>query len=375
MTSNPMVVDWAQPNKVCFWTGAGVSNDPPTTLPLGSELTKRSIRMFCVDGTLDKIARYFCRTNMRDAYGREKRLPRLEVVLESLYDTLGPCVFSVLEGFDVAPPNPLHCFFAQHLRRGGAHITANFDSCIERALPPERSPNILTPLHIHQLYSPDEEQIRRLGARIQQVAAGFPPDLSQRLTVFLERSSVLVFTGYSGSDYFDVDPFFESLTRANTRFESLQVLWINHDESRSLPEYVDWREQTEGKRILEALERCGAKITYVIVATRAFLESIAELWEFPWMHPSLDSQEPRPRCGDSLHPITQVERSLATGHLYGKMGIGREAAEIAQGLLADLALAERGLRIQSQTLFLAWRSSQDTGLYRRAQALELSHTR
>ena len=32
-----------------------------------------------------------------------------------------------------APPNDLHQFFAAQLRAGGGHITANFDTCIERA--------------------------------------------------------------------------------------------------------------------------------------------------------------------------------------------------------------------------------------------------
>lgn len=39
------------PGNVIFWSGAGISRDPPSSLPLGEELTRNVVEDFCLPNT------------------------------------------------------------------------------------------------------------------------------------------------------------------------------------------------------------------------------------------------------------------------------------------------------------------------------------
>lgn len=120
------------PERVCFWTGAGISVYSPSNLPLGIPLTRGAIEAFCLAGTWEKVLSYLQQADLIDEWGNRKLYPRLEAVLNSIVGVLGYDALRFLSVPD-APPNDLHYFFAWHLSQDGKHVTVNMDDCIRQA--------------------------------------------------------------------------------------------------------------------------------------------------------------------------------------------------------------------------------------------------
>lgn len=135
-------MDFAYPARardVCLWTGAGISADPPADLPLGDTLTREAIRTLCGSHVRDAFEDEFRRAAMEDNSGRRKAMPRLEGVLEHTFRVAGNDALRPLEVLETGSYNDLHLALAEHLARGGAHITVNLDPCIENAARRPRS--------------------------------------------------------------------------------------------------------------------------------------------------------------------------------------------------------------------------------------------
>jgi hypothetical protein len=212
----------APPERVTFWSEAGISGDPPTQAPLGFKLTDRAVaQAFEGEALLDEL---------RGAYAA-LHLPRDRPRLESVLDVVAAeHRVDVLEGLlaDLRdpPPNGNHQLFAQHTRCGGRHVTANFDTCIERAGgDPARI------VHVHGSFTTDG--VEALGARLSRIERGFDVDQKTGLDAQLIDTSVLLVVGYSGLDYFDVDPYWRD-TAARGLLRGCRVVWINHANDWSL---------------------------------------------------------------------------------------------------------------------------------------------
>ena len=67
-----------------------------------------------------------------------------------------------------------------------------------------------------------------MGATLARIEKGLPAATSDRLFKSLLDPAVasIVFVGYSGSDFFDVDPFLAGLPPG--AMEGREVLWISH---------------------------------------------------------------------------------------------------------------------------------------------------
>jgi hypothetical protein len=174
----------APPEQVTVWSGAGISGDPPTQAPLGFKLTDRAVaQAFEEEALFDELRGAYA------ALGLPRDRPRLESVLdvaaaEHRVDVLD----SLLADLRDPPPNGNHQLFAQHTSCGGRHVTANFDTCIERAGgDPARI------LHVHGSFSTDG--VEALGARLSRIERGFDVDQKTRLEAQLIDSSVLVVFG------------------------------------------------------------------------------------------------------------------------------------------------------------------------------------
>jgi hypothetical protein len=130
----------------------------------------------------------------------------------------------------------LHEFFAAHLSRGGSHITVNFDRCVEEVL---GDPADIGPLPLHGRLSP--AGLGNLRTRTLQLTNGLAREDATAVTEILGKSELLVFLGYSGRDYFDVDPFFRRLASTHPgSLSGLQVLWVEHRPDLADPSAVDW---------------------------------------------------------------------------------------------------------------------------------------
>lgn len=261
-------------------------------------MVRRALKHAFLPGVPDMLANYYCLLDI------PRTSPRLETVLQVVDTVHGKAVLGDLLTDLEAPPNSLHAFFAEHLALGGQHVTMNFDTCIERAGTGEWPGNAL--LHVHGRLGHEE-----LGATLARIERGLPGEIRTRLSGMLlsPRVSSIVFVGYSGSDFFDVDPFLASLPRGS--LAGRQVLWVEH---RRQVEQIEPR-----RRQLRALHEAGAQVREVRVLTAAALEEIGKQWK---ARPDEKRGEPRP--WQSRVPVEVELKRRATIELFSLMGLHRE---------------------------------------------------
>ncbi len=363
-------MDFPAPSRTCFWTGAGISADSPSGLPLGDELTKVIVSRVCGPEVWRRVERDFGAACMIGASGRPKSAPRLEWVTEHLYRVVGDTALAGFRAFSDAPPNEQHAFFAAHLALGGRHITMNFDRCIEAS--PGDPATGDGPLHLHGALSPTG--LGDLRTRTLELTRGIGPEDAAAVIDALESSRLLVFLGYSGRDYFDVDPFFRSLARAHPgRLRGLRVIWLEHrggGEMRS----IDWRRApvVDGRPILQALEELGASVTYLHGPTRRLLAEAASGWEIapPPMTPACGSAAARDeslrRAAEAIS-VSSADALRSTAVFWFSMGAGGRIVELDRRLAGSADPVEREVRAELADVRQA--GLMGVGLYRQAVAL------
>ena len=187
-------------------------------------------------GLADRALGHCFRANTAEvaaSYYRKLRVPRSRPRLETLLDVVRrvhglAALVDVLADLRQPLPNGLHEFFAAHASAGGQHVTANFDPCIEAA--GSAAGQQVDVLHFHGSFAEDQSG-DSLGATLARIERGFPADIGGRLSGLLTASprQVLVFAGYSGSDFFDVDPFLQQFTGSRTLAGTV-VLWVDHHD-------------------------------------------------------------------------------------------------------------------------------------------------
>jgi len=135
----PTSLSRCMPDRVAFWSGSGISLEPPTQGPLGETLTRRALDLAFGPGLMDLVVQAYSDVDPAlpgelKYLSPDKRLPRLETVLDVAAREHGLTVVpGLLADLASPPPNEQHRFFAGHLGLGGSHATANFDRCIEAA--------------------------------------------------------------------------------------------------------------------------------------------------------------------------------------------------------------------------------------------------
>lgn len=286
------------PDRVMFWSGAGISGPAPTNLPSGWELTQRAFDAFFEAGALDTVLAYhrlvgWLSPTLCPRQPARVRLPRLETVLGAAADQDAANVLTVLDDVRSAEPGWMHRCFAAHLRAGGRHVTANFDRCIERtygdmygaAAPDDRI------LHFHGALdtttTPDQ-----LGATLAQLERGFADEVADRLRAALCGGvEVIVVVGYSGSDFFDVDTAVAGLPPGS--LDGVEVVWVAHGrcawheldpaemdepftDTPSKPPPPDARGQEPP--MAQHLRRAGASVRFVCGVTERLLSLVQGRW-------------------------------------------------------------------------------------------------
>lgn len=290
-----------QPAQTVFWSGAGISVDPPTSAPKATELVARAFE-HCFDaGTANVIAGYYRRLDVP----RSDLRPRLETVLDVVNRIHGDGTLrDLLSDLAVRPPNPLHRFFAAHLLAGGRHVTTNFDTCIETA-----ASRPVPVVHVHGSLAGGD-----LGATLARIERGLPIDTREAVMRVLSArdTRLVVFVGYSGSDFFDVDPFLRALAPAS--LAGRDVLWVNH--SKATAAVPPTRQQ------LEWLSEAGASVSEVDAPTREVLTTFGERWGIALRDDDSDGR--RDDAWRLSVGVTDEQRERATLELYAVMGLHRE---------------------------------------------------
>lgn len=237
------------PEDVIFWSGAGISFPSPSSLPLGDDLTKNVINSFIPLKHLNQINKIFKNGGFLNPYGLEKSSFRLELIIQSIYNILGYKTYDLFDFFNLSSSsvNHYHLFFGSHILRGGTHFTMNLDTGIEKAISILSASNMekmvvasydlfespyldyfgkLVKLHgsIH-----DTGNYHNLGILLNNIVGGFSPTNSSKILAAMRRCKILVFIGYSGSDWFDVTKFLR--TYLPGKINPLTIIWIKHSES------------------------------------------------------------------------------------------------------------------------------------------------
>jgi hypothetical protein len=348
-------IDHIAPPAVVFWTGAGISRDPPTCAPLGLQLTERVLEHLFESECRNRIERYYKALRVHRSY------PRLETVLDVVYRIVGPDAFvDSLSDLREPPSNDLHRFFARHLDVGGRHITANFDDCIERSRA-DLAPVPDRLIHFHGSLSLDPIG-ERLGATLGNIQRGFSEELSERLRHTLTASDVeaIAFAGYSGYDAFDVNPFLRSL-QARKELAGKRVMWIRFRSSSD--DRVRLQDESSDERLrhaFELLRRAGADCFEIEGEVRAVLGALAARWHWPSGLPP--RQPARSRWATAFTP-TDDQRRRASLELYAMMGLHNEVHRL---LVARAAETPSELEIAAHTAAAEGRYGQAADLWRRA---------
>ena len=275
------------PGNVVFLSGAGISVDGPTFGPIGNELTYRAIDACFADYTHDTVSNAYrvlaklMKTDFKDEY--INMFPRLEAILEIVSKVYGVEALQILLSDLVsAASNDLHRFFAEHLELGGRHITANFDCLIEKVMNFEyRAENAVN--HFHGSFGDASiESFSQLGATLSNIEYGFDSKLQNRLIddICSPDTKVMVVVGYSGADYFDMNPF----VRNNLEFieNSIQnVVWVEHSTDNHAIEGMTVPVEQHINELFDVFNNSKIKCTLVRCPTRDYLNALSQMWDIP----------------------------------------------------------------------------------------------
>lgn len=215
--------------KLVVWPGAGISAD--SGVPVGNSLTD-----YIIARTYSTLEPRFKRDVVAEIkwvyqriFGDDRPFPRLEFVMGKLRTVLGEGPFNTLMSlFADFSPNSAHKQLASWANDGVTIITPNFDKLIETAGAPAEQVH-----HYHRTY--DDEDV---GVTINAIAQGFVPDWDDRLRRLLHESECVLFIGYSGSDFYDVERVFAESDEGVFR----EAIWLDHQngkeifEARAIPE-------------------------------------------------------------------------------------------------------------------------------------------
>lgn len=300
-------------------TGAGISVDAPSSLPAGNGYTCRALEHGCDDAHPDQVGRIF------EVAGMPGGFPRFEAVLTVIAQCYGQTgLHHLLSDMVDITPNDLHVFFAQHLETGGRHVTANIDPGIETALAPSHVAQAAQRLlHFHGLATPGSDPTQ-LGITLPSIEHGLEPAVQQRLDSWLRGSASVLVTGYSGLDYFDIDPYLASLASDRALTGQL-VVWVSHD-----PADPALRVET-GLDIpaLRLMQAAGAEVVVVRGATRRVLDRLAQSWHLDRVPLSAPPPTNRPWQPDPTI-WTLAARRRASVALWGQLGCPQQLLDILQ---------------------------------------------
>ncbi len=215
-----------EPRNVLFWTGAGTSKD--SGLPLGNDLTECILHeLFSFDPDrlpFDLLAELKW---IYKLFGK-KVFPRLEFVMDAIRSANDfNVVPELMRVFDAYEPSEMHKYLASMCSEGAQVVTANFDTLLEKANAAKESV-----FHYHGTW--DDKDI---GVTLSSIGGGFSREKERALLTRLQTCDYVIFVGFSGSDFYDVEPFFEE---HKGRFG--EAIWIKHNRG---PNAVRWGRDNE----------------------------------------------------------------------------------------------------------------------------------
>lgn len=315
----------ATPPEVLILSGAGVSANAPTFLPLGWDLVERAFSGLFELRVLEAILSVHRAVGLEShglcESGTAVRPPRLETVLGVAADVHGlDRMMSVFSDFGQAWPNQIHAVLAAHLRAGGAQLTANFDDCIERAAAGRVDPDAIWHFHGSLAHDPTGASLR---ATLRSIEAGFNDREAALLREGLVRRSRLIVVGYSGSDYFDVDQALAALGPAS--LAGHEVLWVAHQPAAH---WSTRRSTSADPQPIRLLERAGAVVTVLCAKTNDVADALAESWQLDASTPSSEILRRPAPIAPTTNLLADSDRANATFALLRQLRLHLLVADL-----------------------------------------------
>jgi hypothetical protein len=138
--------------------------------------------------------------------------------------------------------------------------------------------------------------------------------LKQRLTDGLGNADILVVVGYSGRDFFDVDPYWRELNDRRV-LAGRRVLWIDHSSSWNVISRSQWSHHQ-----LADFDRGGAVVNQIEAPSRQVLNILAKTRGFA----PLTDPTPIPTSSPLLPFLTEVSRDHANLRFFAHAGLNTE---------------------------------------------------
>ncbi|HEY2354904.1 MAG TPA: hypothetical protein VGH79_08430 [Gaiellaceae bacterium] len=311
--SNPPDLPELPIDRLLVWSGAGISAELPTGAPLAWELTRNTLEHCFLPETGPLLTRYY------RALRLERTAPRLETLLEVVQRVHGiEMVADLLSDLVDARPNAIHKLLAAMTDCGARQVTANFDACLESA-------GASDVFHFHGSLA-DDPSAEKLGATLARIERGFPADVRDTLDQDLGWCKAMLFVGYSGSDFFDVVPYFASLPA--DKLAGRRVLWLEHSDG---PRVILDGEAAAQRGNLGSLREAGADVYVVSGPSRETLDELSESWGLPTVAPPYGARG----SWSAAREADPGSLGLASLELYSLMGLNREIERLLESAALD----------------------------------------
>ena len=281
-------------NPIVIFTGAGISFDAPTSLPLGLEL---------VDWFIEKVFPSDQEKLISDAKLRP------EVIMQILWEFIGASVFQSLASFSERPPNRFHLFLneLEKAKIINSIITTNLDTCHEKA---QSSIEKVPIIHLHGkadepktiLYALDQVSNKKSGELINQFKT-LPPEC------------IIIFLGYSGCDDFDIAPVLYNLPG------DIKYIWINHVTGMEKWETLTPEKQSPIYSILNSRQTNNAY--YICGNTWSFCRSLSSILNLEKEYHEISATYDPLRFND-----LKIRNEIQNDIIYNLKDIKKEISEL-----------------------------------------------
>lgn len=246
------------PNKIVFWVGAGIDNNPPTKLPLASKLVEYLLDLTCGNIYSKKI--------LEQCQRIYNSFPRMETVISEikLFEkelSVDSTIVSGFKSFLEAPPNSCHQVLAQFLNQGANIVSFNYGNAISKAFNLQYHSNFpMQPVFDDELdlylYSDNKitegkiyhphgiaHDLNTIGISLNEVKKTLSPKFKEIILNWLKTGHCFIFLGYSCSDTLDINPFFKHII-IKEQTNSIGIV-INHSKKKDSFSTKDENPQTK----------------------------------------------------------------------------------------------------------------------------------
>lgn len=342
-------------DKYTILAGAGISLDAPANFPVAIQIINSLIDVVSPD---DNIKNLLKKENIRET-DTEYKLSGDFIRFEMLIDSVSLCddKLQILEAIqNYKNPNLNHYNLAMLAISGHYVFTPNFDDLIERAIynlgyTPQTICteddynnfvfNRRTTIPVFKLHGSYYKYIgdgnrkknvkTTLQASLTSIMTGniqmLLPDFKSRvIKKCIDKTSTMIFVGYSGADDFDIVP---SLHMMNLK----QVIWINHSNDVSFYNAVetDIAEDTGRNKLLrKQLKEHPESVKLYNTHTKTFLSELGHVSEMPKQRYIPVKTEFRNHIETWGRGISQDDKYYIVGELLFRLSFLQESYNLSK---------------------------------------------